>query len=73
LLPHLTEQEVLIQFYYLLLYNKDKQFQKIVENYGLFERLNHRAVHAVDKLHIEELKATAYKAKAPKAVKTTST
>jgi len=70
--PHLTEQEVLIQFYYLILYNKDKQFQRIVENYGLFERLNHRAVHAVDKLHIEELKASAFKTKVPKTVKVSS-
>ena len=59
--PHLTEQEVLIQFYYLVLYNKDNRFKKIVENYGLFERLNARAVQAVDKLHLDELKNTAYK------------
>ena len=59
--PHLTEQEVLIQFYYLILYNKDKRFKKIVETYGLFERLNIRAVQAVDKLHLEELKASAFK------------
>ncbi len=61
--PHLTEQEVLIQFYYLVLYNKDKQFKRIVENYGLFERLNLRAVQAVDKLHLEELKDSSYKSK----------
>ena len=61
--PHLTEQEVLIQFYYLVLYNKDKQLKRIVENYGLFERLNLRAVQAVDKLHLEELKDSSYKSK----------
>lgn len=58
--PHLTEQEVLIQFYYVLLYDKEGQFQKVVESYGLFERLNFRAVQAIDKLHLEELKESAY-------------
>lgn len=58
--PHLSEQEVLIQFYYLILYNKDSRFIKIVEQYGLFERLNFRAVQAIDKLHLESLKDSAY-------------
>lgn len=58
--PHLTEQEILIQFYYLVLYNKDPRFQRVVENYGLFERLNFRAVQAIDKLHLDELKDSAY-------------
>jgi hypothetical protein len=60
--PHLTEQEVLIQFYYLLLYDKNEHFKRVVESYGLFQRLNIRAVHAVDKLHLEELRGTAYEA-----------
>ncbi|WP_339812799.1 putative phage abortive infection protein [uncultured Imperialibacter sp.] len=60
--PHLTEQEVLMQFYYLLLYDKNERFKTVVENYGLFQRLNIRAVHAIDKLHLEELKETAYQA-----------
>jgi hypothetical protein len=67
--PHLTEQEVLIQFYYLLLYNKDNKFKRIVENYGLFERINERAVQAVDKLHLKDLKDSAYKTKVQKAEK----
>lgn len=67
--PHLTEQEVLIQFYYLLLYNKDNRFKRIVENYGLFERLNSRAVQSVDKLHLKDLKDSAYKPKVQKADK----
>ncbi len=58
--PHLSEQEVLIQFYYLILYNKDSRFIKIVEQYGLFQRLNFRAVQAIDKLHLETLKDSAY-------------
>ncbi len=58
--PHLSEQEVLIQFYYLILYNKDKKLKSIVEKYGLFERLNIRAVQSIDKLHLEALKESAY-------------
>ncbi|MDW3210079.1 MAG: putative phage abortive infection protein [Reichenbachiella sp.] len=58
--PHLTEQEVLLQFYYLITYNKDEKFKEIVENYGLFERLNFRSVQAIDRLHLDELKKTAY-------------
>lgn len=58
--PHLTEQEVLLQFYYLLLYDKDPRFKSVVESYGLFERLNFRSVQSIDKLHLEELKETAY-------------
>lgn len=60
--PHLTEQEVLVQFYYLITFDKDPQFKDVVEKYGLFERLNFRSVQAIDKLHIEELKDTAYQA-----------
>lgn len=59
--PHLTEQEVLIQFYYLLLYDKQNKFKKVVETYGLFERLNFRAVKMIDPFHLEELKDSAYK------------
>ncbi|MEP5364967.1 MAG: putative phage abortive infection protein [Reichenbachiella sp.] len=58
--PHLTEQEVLLQFYYLITYNKDEKFKEIVESYGLFERLNFRSVQAIDRLHLDELKKTAY-------------
>jgi hypothetical protein len=58
--PHLTEQEVLIQFYYVLLYGNNERFKRVVETYGLFERLNFRAVQAIDKLHLEELKDSAY-------------
>ncbi|MEQ8686398.1 MAG: putative phage abortive infection protein [Imperialibacter sp.] len=66
--PHLTEQEVLMQFYYLLLYDKNERFKSVVENYGLFQRLNVRAVHAIDKLHLEELKGTAYEATPEKRI-----
>ncbi len=59
--PHLSEQEVLIQFYYLVLYNKGERFQEAVEKYGLFEKLNTRAVQAVDKLHLDLLSENAYK------------
>ncbi len=59
--PHLTEQEVLIQFYYLVIYDQDPKFLKIVEKYTLFERLNFRSVQAVDRLHLEELAESAYK------------
>lgn len=58
--PHLSEQEVLIQFYYLILYSKDSRFKRAVEKYGLFQRLNFRAVQAIDKLHLEGLKDSAY-------------
>ena len=58
--PHLTEQEVLLQFYYLITYDNDPKFKEIVENYGLFERLNFRSVQAIDRLHLDELKKTAY-------------
>ncbi len=59
--PHLTEQEILIQFYYLLTYDKDPKFIKVVEKFTLFERLNFRSVQAIDRLHLEELKESAYK------------
>jgi hypothetical protein len=59
--PHLSEQEVLIQFYYLVLYSKDEKFRKAVERYGLFEKLNTRAVQTVDKLHLDMLSESAYK------------
>lgn len=59
--PHLTEQEVLIQFYYLLLHDgPNSKFKEVVEKYGLFERLNFRSVQSIDKLHLDELKDTAY-------------
>lgn len=59
--PHLTEQEILIQFYYLVIYDKDPKFVKIIERYTLFQRLNFRSVQAIDRLHLEELKESAYK------------
>ncbi len=59
--PHLTEQEVLIQFYYLIIYDRDPRFLKIVEKFTLFERLNFRSVQAVDRLHLEELNESAYR------------
>ncbi len=58
--PHLSEQEVLIQFYYLVLYGKDDKFRKVVEKYGLFEKINVRAVQSVDNLHMQLLKDSAY-------------
>ena len=58
--PHLSEQEVLIQFYWLVLHSKDNRFKRTVEKYGLFQRLNFRAVQAVDKLHLDNLKDSAY-------------
>jgi len=71
--PHLSEQEVLIQFYYLILHNKDNRFKKIVEQFGLFQRLNFRAVQAIDKLHLEALKDSAYHEKKIPAKKKTVT
>lgn len=58
--PHLTEQEVLIQFYHLVLYRKDEKFKRAVEAYGLFERLNFRAIQEIDKFHLEDMANGAF-------------
>ena len=57
---HLTEQEVLIQFYYIILYSKDKMLKELSEEYNLLEKLNLRAVHEIDKFHLEGIKDEAY-------------
>ncbi len=57
---HFTEQEVLIQFYYVLLASKDKDLIETAEKYGLFHKLNLRAVAEIDSYHVQKLKENAY-------------
>lgn len=57
---HFTEQEVLVQFYYVVLLAKDKNLLKITEQYGLFHKLNLRAVAEVDAYHLEKVNKNAY-------------
>lgn len=57
---HFTEQEALIQFYYVILYAKDKKLIKIAEKYSLFHKLNLRAIAEVDAYHLEKMKKKAY-------------
>ena len=59
---HFTEQEVLVQFYYTLLFAKDKELLKAAEQYGLFHKLNLRAVADVDAYHLDKVNKMAYTA-----------
>lgn len=57
---HFTEQEVLVQFYYTVLFAKDKELLKAAEKYGLFHKLNLRAVTEIDSYHLDKVSKTAY-------------
>jgi len=57
---HFTEQEVLIQFYYTLLYAKDEKLIKTTEKYNLFQKLNVRAISEIDRYHLEKIDERAY-------------
>jgi len=57
---HFTEQEVLIQFYYTLLYAKDDKLIKTTEKHNLFQKLNLRAISEIDKYHLEKIDERAY-------------
>ncbi len=57
---HFTEQEVLIQFYYVILFSKDKDLVDTAEKYGLFQKLNLRAIAEIDAYHLEKVKKHAY-------------
>ncbi len=57
---HFTEQEVLVQFYYVVLASKDKDLVETAEKYGLFHKLNLRAVADIDAYHVQKLKQNAY-------------
>ncbi len=60
---HWSEQELIIQFYYIVFYTKDKSLKSIVEKYGLFQGLNQRYIIEIDKLHLEKAKPSAYSPK----------
>ncbi len=57
---HWSEQELIIQFYYILFYTEDKSLKSIVEKYGLFQGLNQRYITEIDRLHLEKVKASAF-------------
>jgi len=57
---HWSEQEVLIQFYYLIFYTSERSLKPIVEKYHLFQSLPPRYVAEIDKLHMDMVKKTAY-------------
>ncbi|MEM9389603.1 MAG: hypothetical protein AAGA02_03970 [Bacteroidota bacterium] len=57
---HFTEQEVLIHFYFVILFSKDSTLIETCENNGLFHKLNLRAIAEVDSYHLEKVKKTAY-------------
>jgi len=57
---HWSEQELIIQFYYIVFYTKDKSLKSIVEKYGLFQGLNQRYITEIDKLHLEKARPSAY-------------
>lgn len=57
---HFTEQEVLIQFYYVVLFSKDDLLLSASEKYSLFHKLNLRAVAEIDAYHLEKVKKKAY-------------
>ncbi|MTI23047.1 hypothetical protein E1176_18600 [Fulvivirga sp. RKSG066] len=57
---HFTEQEVLIQFYYTLLYAKDERLIKTTEKYNLFQKLNVRAISEIDSYHLQKIDKRAY-------------
>lgn len=57
---HFTEQEVLVQFYYIILFAKDEKLTNIAEKFGLFQKLNLRAIGEIDAYHLEKLNKNAY-------------
>jgi len=57
---HWSEQEVLIQFYYLIFYTSERSLKPIVEKYHLFQSLPPRYVAEIDKLHMDKVKKSAY-------------
>lgn len=57
---HFTEQEVLVQFYYIILYAKNKKLTEATEKFGLFHKLNLRAIGEVDAYHLEKVAKDAY-------------
>ncbi|MEM6522466.1 MAG: hypothetical protein AAF693_01690 [Bacteroidota bacterium] len=57
---HFTEQEVLIHFYFVILFSKDSTLVDTCERNGLFHKLNLRAIAEVDRYHLEKVKKTAY-------------
>ncbi len=60
---HWSEQEMIIQFYYLLFYTQNKSLKPLVEKHGLFQGLNQRYVTEIDKFHLEKVKASAYQSR----------
>ncbi|TRX51759.1 hypothetical protein FNH22_23655 [Fulvivirga sp. M361] len=57
---HFTEQEVLIQFYYVILFARDKTLLTVSEKYSLFHKLNLRAIAEIDAYHLDKVKKRAY-------------
>mgnify|MGYP001795266993 CR=1 FL=1 len=57
---HFTEQEVLIHFYFVVLFSKDVTLVATCEEHGLFHKLNLRAIAEVDSYHLEKVKKSAY-------------
>ena len=57
---HFTEQEVLVQFYYVILFAQDEHLIQIAEKYSLFHKLNLRAIAEVDAYHLEKVKKNAF-------------
>lgn len=62
---HFTEQEVLVQFYYTLLFAKDEKLKKTAEKYNLFQKLNIRAISEIDSYHLKKIDKKAYVKEAP--------
>ena len=63
---HFTEQEVLVQFYYALLYAKDDKLTKTAEKYNLFQKLNIRTISEIDSYHLKKIDSNAYAREAKK-------
>jgi len=57
---HFTEQEVLVQFYYTLLYAKDEKLTKTTEKHNLFQKLNLRVISEIDSYHLKKIDKRAY-------------
>ena len=57
---HFTEQEVLAQFYFVMLFVKDDQMVQTIEKYNLFQKLNIRSVTDIDNFHLDRIKKEAY-------------
>lgn len=64
---HFTEQEVLVQFYYTLLFAKDEKLKKTAEKYNLFQKLNIRVISEIDSYHLKKIDRKAYVKEAPVA------